>query len=243
MMLFSGKKNRSRTDRRARDLDREAILTDASPWPVREAYRALRTNIIFSLPGKEGKVIAVTSSVRGEGKSTNCLNTAISFGQLDKQVIVLDCDMRLPTIAAKLSMRSAPGLSDYLAGQAELSKIVRRSRNAPVDVIPAGNIPPDPTLLLQSKQLGTLIMGLRKVYDYIFIDLPPVTTVTDAALFAAYADGYLLIVKHPCTEFDGVDDMLEQLRFANAHIIGFIYADAEVESKKYYRHYYYKKES
>ena len=86
-------------------------------------------------------------------------------------------------------------------------------------------------------------MGLRKVYDYIFIDLPPVTTVTDAALFAAYADGYLLIVKHQCTEFDGVDDMLEQLRFANAHIIGFIYADAEVESKKYYRHYYYKKES
>ena len=101
MMLFSGKKNRSRTDRRARDLDREAILTDASPWPVREAYRALRTNIIFSLPGKEGKVIAVTSSGRREGKSTNCLNTAISFGQLDKKVIVLDCDMRLPTIAAK----------------------------------------------------------------------------------------------------------------------------------------------
>ncbi|MDD6195379.1 MAG: CpsD/CapB family tyrosine-protein kinase [[Clostridium] aminophilum] len=241
--MFSSKKGAKRSDRRSHNPDREAILTEDSPWPVKEAYKALRTNIIFSLPGKDGKVIAMTSSGRGEGKSTNTINTAISFGQLKKKVIVLDCDMRLPTVAAKLSMRGVPGLSDYLAGQAELSTIVRRSRIAPIDVIPAGNIPPDPTLLLQSKQLGTLILGLRKVYDYIFIDLPPVTSVTDAALFASYADGYLLLIRHQNTEFDAVDDMLEQLKLANAHIIGFVYAGAEVEGKKYYRHYYYKKES
>ena len=216
----------------------EFRLSEDSPFAVQEAYKALRTNLIFSLPGSSSKCIGITSSGQSEGKSQNILNLAISFGQLGKKVLLIDCDMRLPTIAAKLGIPGRPGLSELLVGQSEGNEVIYRIEESNIDVPPSGTIPPDPTSLLESEQMGKTLEILRKVYDYIFIDLPPVTVVTDAAILAKYLDGFLLVVKHNQSTYRAVSAMLNQLRFADAKILGFVYVNAEADGKKYYRGYY-----
>ena len=245
MALGTSKKNKNskKTNRRVNDDSQKMILSEKSPWPVKEAYKTLRTNIIFSLPGTGGKVLAITSAFRGDGKSVNAINTAISFGQLGKKTVIVDCDMRLPTVASKLGLKGNPGLSDFLAGQADIQGILYKVPGQEINMIPAGNIPPDPTALLQSRRMESLIAGLRKVYDYVVIDLPPVTTVADAAILSKYIDGFLLVVRHGNTEYGAIRDMLGQLQLADAKIVGFIYNDAEAEGNKYYKRYYYKSKS
>ena len=96
------------------------LLSEDSPFPMREAYKSLRTNVMFSIPGSDSKCIGIVSANRGEGKSTIAINLAISFAQANKKVIVVDCDMRLPTVAAKIGINATPGLSNYLAGNDEI---------------------------------------------------------------------------------------------------------------------------
>ena len=216
--------------------EREVILNDESPFSLIEAYKSLRTNITFSLPGSEGKVIGVTSAMRGDGKSTNCINTAISFADLGKKVVLIDGDMRLPTVAEKMGFNNSPGLSDVIVGVAKPSEaIVMKQEN--FYIFPAGRIPKDPTGLLQSKQMASLIAKLKELYDYVFIDLPPITTVTDAAIMAPYVDGYLIVVRHETTDMRELNDAIKLLRIADAKILGFVYNDAPTAAKKYYSYY------
>jgi len=233
-MAFNKKKKaRANTD--------VGLLTESSPWPVKEAYKALRTNLMFSLPDDSSKIIAVTSAFRHDGKSINSVNLAISLGQLDKKVLLIDCDMRLPTIASKIGIKAKPGMSDFIVGQADVRDIFHRSDELGIDIIPAGNIPPDPTWLLQSEKMDKLLDAFRKTYDYIIIDLPPVTTVSDAAILSKKVDGYVLVVRNEVTEFRAIADMLNQLKMADAKIIGFIYNDANSQGGKYYKKGYYRK--
>lgn len=214
------------------------LLTERSPFTIREAYKALRTNVIFSLPGSGSKCIGVTSAARGDGKSTSAANLAISFAQIGKRVILVDCDMRLPTAAAKLGIKGTPGLSDFLVGEAKVEDIVRSVSKLGISVLPAGNIPPDATGLLESKQMEYLLTALGKIYDYVIVDLPPVTVVPDAAILSRYMSGYLLVVRHEQTEHRAVAEMLNQLHLANANILGFVYNDVPADGKKYYKRYY-----
>ena len=214
-----------RTSGRSNSIEKsetKLILSDKSPWPVQEAYKALRTNITFSLPGTGCKVIAVTSAQANDGKSTICINTAISFAQLNKKVLLIECDLRLPTVGTKLEIRSVPGLSDTLIGSAQISEALRRNVRNGLDVLPAGNIPPDPTWLLQSNQMKVLIQQFRKLYDYILIDLPPVTTVADSSIMSRYADGFLIAVRHQTTEMPALEAELSQLHLAEAKVLGFV---------------------
>jgi succinoglycan biosynthesis transport protein ExoP len=221
------------------NFDEAANNKGKSPWPIQEAYKALRTNVTFSLPGAGCKVIGVTSAFRHDGKSTNAVNTAISFSQIDKKVALIEGDLRLPTLSKKLGCRQVPGLSDMLIGDKSLKECTRTmSTHKNLAVIPAGNIPPDPTWLLQSEQMTTLVDGLKNHFDYIFIDLPPITSVADALILSPLIDGYLLVVRNNVTEYRAVADALEQMRIANAKVIGFIYNDAETSGGgKYYRYY------
>ena len=109
-----------------------------------------------------------------------------------------------------------------------------------MDIIPSGQIPPDPTGLLSSDLIAKLIEKLKEAYDYVLIDLPPVTTVTDAAILSRCIDGFLLVVRHEATQFNDINEMFRQLELADSKILGFIYNDAPVETKKYYSHYYAK---
>ena len=217
------------------------LLTQKLPFNVQEAYRSLRTNVMFALPGGGCKCIGVTSPTPGDGKSTTAANLAISLAQIGKRVILIDCDMRLPTIATKFRVKAVPGLSDFLVGQARIEEVVRTLDSCDLHILPSGNIPPDSTGLLEAKQLETLFNALRDVYDYVIVDLPPVITVPDAVILSKYLDGYLLAIRHRQTVHRAVKEMLRQLQLAEAKIIGFVLTGSESDSGKYYRYRYGKR--
>ena len=217
------------------------LLTDKLAFSVQEAYRSLRTNITFALPGNECKCIGVTSSMPGEGKSTTAANLAISLGQIGKRVILVDCDMRLPTVAAKFRVNAVPGLSDFLVGHAPIEDALRNAERHGIHLLPAGNIPPDATGLLEARQLERLFAALRKNYDYIIVDLPPVITVPDASILSKYLDGYLMVVRERETEHRAVKEMLRRLQMTEAKILGFVVtgSDSEGQKSKYGSYYRY----
>lgn len=216
---------------------RKMLLSEDSPFAVKEAYKALRTNVAFSLPGSECKCIGVTSAVRGDGKSTNSTNLAIAFGQAGKHVLLIDCDMRLPTVASKLGIQGQKGLSNLLIGEGKIGAVIQHVVEYGIDVLPAGTIPPDATRLLESEQMKMLLEQVKSVYDYVIIDLPPVTAVADTSILAKHTDGLLLVVRHGQTEIRAINDALTQLRFVGANVLGFVYHGAAVDDKKYYKSY------
>lgn len=218
----------------------EFLLDDKSGFAIQEAYKALRTNIVFSLPGNGSKCIGVTSATQGNGKSINTLNMAIAFAQIGKKVAVIDCDLRLPTVATKLNIKGEPGLSNILIGSSSLEECVQHVETYNIDVIPSGIIPPDATVLIQSPQMEQLIAQLKEQYDYIFIDLPPVLVTIDAVLLSKLVDGFLLIVRHGASEYRSVAAMLNQMKYASARILGVVYAGADMgDKRKRYAHYGY----
>lgn len=224
------------------------LLSSKSPFSVQEAYKTLRTNVTFSLPGTDCKCIGITSANRGEGKSTIAVNLAISLAQLNKQVVLIDCDMRLPTVITKLGINAKEGLSNYLSGQISEVPVVRIN-NLGIDVIPSGTIPPDATTLINSEAMKELVNLVKDAYEYIIFDFPPINIVSDAVLLSGMIDGYLMVVRHGFSEYKKVNEALRQMRFADAKIIGFVY-NSKNNDKKYYKrrgyyynrdYYYYKK--
>lgn len=216
------------------------LLTDKLSFSSQEAYRSLRTNVMFALPGNECKCIGVTSPTPGDGKSTTAANLAISLGQIGKRVILLDCDLRLPTVATKFRINAAPGLSDFLVGHAPIEEALRRNEKFNIHILPAGNIPPEPTALLESKQFASLLDALRKNYDYVIVDLPPVITVPDAVILAKHLDGYLLTAKEKQTEHRAIKEMLRRLQMAEANVLGFVVTGSDINERKYKYKYKYR---
>ena len=220
--------------------DKEAtyILNEETPFQVQEAYKNLRTNVQFSLPAGECKLIGITSAQRGEGKSTTAVNLAIAFAQLGKKVILIDGDMRLPTVAKKLQMKGAPGLSNYIIGECDLRSICEVNHDHNLIVVPSGNIPPEPTWLLQSERMKEMITTFRDMADYIFIDLPPATVVSDAQMLAEMVDGYLLVVQNGNTSEKKIAELIGALNLVNAKILGFVNTKSNTNSRsRYYRAY------
>ena len=214
------------------------LLNKETPFAVQEGYRALRTNVMFSLPGAGCKCVGVTSPAPGDGKSTTAAHLAIALGQIGKKVILVDCDMRLPTVASTFHLPAAPGLSDFLVGQAKIEDAVRRSNTYGISILPAGNLPPDATGLLEDKQLDSLFSALKKIFNYIIVDLPPVNTVPDVMILSKYMDGFLVAVREQKTKHREIDQMLRQIRLADVRVLGFVDTGAEIRKSRYY---YYSK--
>ena len=232
MNIFFGKKVNAPVKRQ------RILLNEKTPFAMQEAFKELRTNVMFSLPGTGCKCVGVTSPTPGDGKSTTAANLAISLAQIGKRVILIDCDMRIPTVADSFRIQSVPGLSDFLVGQARIEDTVRQVESYKLSVLPAGNLPPDPTGLLEDKQMEHLFAALRSIYDYVIVDLPPVATVSDASILSRYIDGFLLVVRSRQTRHRFVEDMLKQLKLTNSKIIGFTTVGGDSSSKKYYKHNY-----
>lgn len=245
------KKNNNKDNRANLLYKKTMLLSDRSAFSVKEAYKTLRTNVMFSLPGKDSKCIGVVSPERGDGKSSVSINLAISFAQINKKVIIVDCDLRLPTIASKLGIEAKPGLSNFLSGNQDSEQpLIRRSSEYGIDIMTAGDIPPDPTALITSRQMDAFIELLKKYYDYIILDFPPATIVSDAASVSRIVDGYLIVIRHNSSEFSKINETLRQMDFADAKILGFVYNGKDEQkkyykngkySKYYYNNYYYKK--
>ncbi len=213
------------------------ILSDSTPFIVSEAYKTARTNIMFAMKEKNSKAIIITSANPGEGKSTNCLNVAISFAQTGSKVVIIDADMRKPRIHKYLKMKNGQGTSNILGGFAKLEDCICHSEERNLDVITAGHIPPNPAELLASAEMDEMLKKLNEVYDYIFIDTPPLNVVTDAAVVGKKVAGVILIARHNTTGKDMLEKSINSLKFAEIKILGFILA--AVERGQYAKGHYY----
>lgn len=217
--------------------EKELIMTKEVPFAVEEAYKSLRTSLVFSLPEDTCKIIEITSSTQNEGKSITSINLAISLAKNGERVILLDCDLRLPTVAKKLKISQKPGLTNYLFDLNSIQDVIYTHPSG-IDVIPTGDIPPNPSETLGSMRMTAALEYLKNHYDYVILDAPPVGLVTDAAVLAPKVSGVVLVVRQGVAYVEGVDAAINKLRMANGKIIGFVLTDSSIETKNY-SHYRY----
>jgi len=211
-------------------LGRDYILCEKSPFSVQEAYKQLRTNIIFSTAGEGCKIVAITSSIQHEAKSLTACNLAITFAQNNNKVLLIDADLRLPTDAIKLGVQADKGLSDVLVGEADLEDCIHHTG---LDLLPAGTIPPNPTELLGSEKMRKLLETLSEKYEYILIDTPPVNTVVDAAIVSKFCTGVVLVCRQKFATTDSINNAIQSLDLADARILGFVYTGETHAHKRY----------
>ena len=210
-----------------------------------ESYKLLRTKLQFAFADEnDSHVIGISSSTSGEGKSLSAVNLAYSLSQLGKSVILIDCDMRRPTLAEKLKIQKKPGLSNFLTGQSRLEELIQycniRDDERAFHVIAAGPNPPNPIELLSSERMAKFLAGLRKICDYVILDLPPVGEVSDALAVSHLADGVLLVVRQDRCDRAMLADTVRQFEFVDAKILGVVFNGAsESGGKGYYKKKYY----
>ena len=206
-----------------------------------EAYRGLRTSILFSSAEKQPRVILVSSSGPQEGKTITTTNLAVTMAQSGSKVIILDCDMRRPKIHKLFDINRDTGMSNILVGGCEVTEAVVHTKVPKLDVIPCGPIPPNPSEILGSKRMVDLLLTLRKSYNRIILDSPPITAVTDAVVLAKLVDGVVLVLRVGDTPREIVQNGLNQLRTVNAHVLGAVLngVDMGPDSGYYYQYYYY----
>ncbi|HSW39068.1 MAG TPA: CpsD/CapB family tyrosine-protein kinase, partial [Acidobacteriota bacterium] len=202
---------------------------------ISEAYRNLRTSILLSsVSGNPPKMIMVTSSQPGEGKTTTAINTAITLAQAGGKVILLDCDMRNPRVHRAMNLYNTNGMSTFLSGNADLLSTIQLSAVPNLAVICSGRLPPNPAELLGSPKMKQELNRLCELYDHIVIDTPPVMAVADARIIGTLVDGVILVIKGGEAPKEAVKRAARLLRDVRAHIIGAILNNVDMRSPDYY---------
>jgi capsular exopolysaccharide synthesis family protein len=201
-----------------------------------EAYRTLRTNIQYSSFDKEIKTIVVTSAQAAEGKSTVSGNLALAFAQNEKKVIIVDCDLRKPSVHKNFKISNLKGLSEVLIGKEKLDEVIQ-SRNENLDILPSGKIPPNPSEMLASSSMNNLIENLKQKYDIVILDSAPLQAVTDAQILSTKVDGTILVIRAQRTNRQAVSEAKNLLTKVGSNIIGTVLHAVENTRGKYY--YYY----
>ncbi len=203
-----------------------------------EAYKLLRTNLDFALPGGgQHLILGVTSSVPGEGKSTTTINIAYTIAQTGKKVLLIEGDMRLSVLAKRLRVHSRPGLTNLLVGQCSGNEALQKSGlNPNLWVMTAGDTPPNPAELLGSNPMEVTLKAMSEIFDVVMVDLPPVSAVSDALIISKHLDGIMVVVRQDYATKPALDDTVRQLRFAGAKILGFVMTDADTQKKGYKRY-------
>lgn len=207
-----------------------------------EQYKLLRANLSFTLPdNKKCQIIGVTSSIRGEGKSTTSINLAYVLAESGKRVMLIDGDLRIPSIAKKMNIEAEFGLTDLLRGG---ETIDLESFKTPIldnwYVMTSGPIPPNPSELLGSRRMGAILDQLSDYYDYIVVDLPPVNLVSDALAISKYISGMIVVVREDHTEKRELENCMRQLKLSNVNVLGCVMNESNV-STGYYGKYKYKR--
>jgi capsular exopolysaccharide synthesis family protein len=208
-----------------------------------ESYRALRTSLLLTSLGAPPKVILITSALPQEGKTTTSMNTSIVLAQKGGKVLIIDADMRRPSIHKALGMGPRTGLSNVLTGSATLEQgIVQSSILPSLDVMAAGTPPPNPAELLASTQMRDLLQELRGRYDHIVIDTPPTLSVTDAVIMSTQADTVVLVIRSGQTTKQALRRARDLLMRVNARVAGVLLNAADLKSADYYYYYEYRSE-
>lgn len=217
------------------DSERRKTIGKNLSFGASEAYKLLRTNLVFSMVDEEGcRVIGVTSALRGEGKSTTSINLAYSLAQSGKRVLLLEADMRIPVMASLFRMgENTPGLSQVLAGMTALKDAVYplpHLRN--VSVLPAGEIPSNPAELLASKRMEIILEALVSVFEYIIIDLPPVNAVSDGLAISRLLSGMIVVVRQDYCDQQALAETMQRMELLEVKILGFVLNGAESSAKR-----------
>lgn len=205
-----------------------------------EAYKLLRTNIMFSFSDeKDCHIVGVTSSLQSEGKSSSSCNIAYALSEAGARVLLLEADLRKPTTAAKLKLAKAPGLTNILISRENYKSFIQHSELAPaIDIITSGDIPPNPSELLGSERMTALLEQIREDYDYILVDLPPVTAVSDAVTISKKLDGVIVVVRSGVAQRKALAETMRQLKMVGARILGFVYREDMQSHSTYYKNHY-----
>ncbi|MCX5713065.1 MAG: polysaccharide biosynthesis tyrosine autokinase, partial [Candidatus Omnitrophica bacterium] len=206
-----------------------------------EAFRSIRTSIIFSSPeDRPIKTILITSTLPQEGKSSTVVNLATAFAQKNEQVIIVEADMRKQRLAKSLGVDAREGLSSFLASPVALEQVIKKTSIPNLSIITAGPVPPNPAELLTSAKIKILFDELKKKFDRIIIDSPPVLAIADTAILANVADGVIQVIRAGFVNLDGILRVKQRLIEAKARILGVVLNGVEIrkEDSYYYYHYY-----
>ena len=198
-----------------------------------EAYRSLRSNIEYSSFDDEYRVIVVTSSVPGEGKSTTSGNLAIALAQSGNSVLLVDCDMRKPSIHKKFKISNAAGTAELLLRKKSFEEVANK-HNENLTIITAGKIPPNPSEMLASRAMTAFIEEMKKEFKYIILDTPPLQAVTDAQVLSTKADGVLLVVRAGSTKREMVFNSVDLIKKVQGKVIGTVLNGVENKKNNYY---------
>ena len=199
-----------------------------------EQYKLLRTNLDFTIPeGVKCPIVGVTSSMRGEGKSTTSVNLSYVLAEKDSKVLLIDGDLRIPSIAKKMDIESTPGLTDLLMGKNIPMSQFKSTIQDNWYILPSGEIPPNPSELLGSDRMERALHELRERFDYIVIDLPPVNVVSDAVSVSRLITGMLVVMREDYTERKELELCVRQLELANVKILGCVMTCAKLRGGRY----------
>ena len=198
----------------------QLVVTHEPRSVIAEAFRTLRTSVLFSTPGAAPKVILVTSATASEGKTVNCLNLAAALAESGSRVLLIDVDLRHPSCHRAFAIENSTGLSNCLAGQTGLEGIVHALEKPRLWFVPAGATPPNPAELVGSTRMQEVLDLVREEFDFVILDSPPVTPVSDAIVLARASDGVVLVVKGQDTPKELVRRARDQLVLTGAHLLG-----------------------
>lgn len=210
-------------------------LADKSS-PISEQYRTIRTNIQYAMVDRDIKTLVVTSSGPSEGKSTTSANLSVVFANSGKRVLLVDADMRKPTVAKTFAMNNFQGLSTLLGSrEVSISNVVQPTDISNLSIMTSGPKPPNPSELLASNRMLELIEEIKSQYDLIIFDMPPVVVVTDAQIIASKTDGTILVVRENVTKRASLLKAKHLLEIVDTSILGVVYNGAKnVSDQSYY---------
>ncbi len=228
-----------------RDMRSEAVkFGDELSFLAHETYRLLRTNVTFCLSGdNKSHVIGITSSVKGEAKSTSSINLSYTLAEDNKKVCLVEADMRIPTLKHNLNLETKKGLSELLTGQATVEEVSVLAQFEKVNFtcITAGTLPPNPAELLSSPKMEQLLKELSEQFDYVIVDLPPVNMVSDACIVGSKLDGMIVCVAQGYCTKKALSASMRQLALSRIKVLGFVRTytkSAEFGYNKGYKKYY-----
>ncbi|MCR6108137.1 CpsD/CapB family tyrosine-protein kinase [Salipaludibacillus agaradhaerens] len=228
---------RKKHNKELSDKQRALITEFDQKSPISEQFKTLRTNIQFAAIDRKVKTLMMTSSSPGEGKSTIIANLGVVLAQQQNRVLLVDTDLRKPTVHFTFQLPNHTGLTTVVTQQAKFEDVVLETSIPRLDVLPSGPIPPNPSELLGSKAMEKFVSSLEGSYDYIVFDAPPVNAVTDPQILSRLVDGVILVIRSGKTEDEHALKAVDSLNKVEANIIGAVLNDREMENSQYY--YYY----